>query len=282
MKAAAFDYVRTETLDETLRILAERGEGARVIAGGQSLAPALNLRLAAPELLVDIGALTQLRYIEPAGDALRIGALTRHVDIARSEWIAHRCPLLTRAIAEVAHPAIRNRGTLGGSLAQADAAAELPACMVALDALIVTAGVSGERRIAARDFFLGVYQTALRADEVLTGVEIGGLDAGRAYGFAELSRRSGDFAIVGLALAARRSAAGLDDVRLAYFGVADRPTLASSAAAALARQDLGAARAALAADLDPVADSQASSAMRLHLAGVLLERAYAQASEAAN
>jgi len=281
MKAAAFDYVRAESLAETLRILAERGEGARLIAGGQSLAPALNLRLAAPDLLVDIGALTQLRYIEPAGEALRIGALTRHVDIARSEWIARHCPLLTRAIAEVAHPAIRNRGTLGGSLAQADPAAELPACMMALDAVIVATGAGGERRIAAWDFFLGVYETALRADEVLTAVEIDGLDAERAYGFAELSRRRGDFAIVGLALAARRRAGGLAEMRLVYFGVSDRPTAAPGAAAALARRDIEAARAALAAELDPFADAQASSAMRLHLAGVLLERAFAQALEAA-
>ena len=280
MKAAAFDYVRTATLDETLRILSERGEGARIIAGGQSLAPALNLRLAAPDLLVDIGGLTQLRYIEPTSNGVNIGALTRHVDIARSDWIASHCPLLTRAIAHVAHPAIRNRGTLGGSLAQADPAAELPACMVALDAVIVTTGASGERRIAARDFFLGVYETALRPDEVLTGVEIGGLDAGRAYGFAELSRRRGDFAIVGLALAARRRETRLDDIELVYFGVSDRPTPAPGAAAALARQDMDAARAALAADLNPVADAQASSAMRLHLAGVLMERAFAEAGEA--
>ena len=280
MKAAAFDYVRTATLDETLRILSERGEGARIIAGGQSLAPALNLRLAAPDLLVDIGGLTQLRYIEPTSNGVNIGALTRHVDIARSDWIASYCPLLTRAIAHVAHPAIRNRGTLGGSLAQADPAAELPACMVALDAVIVTTGASGERRIAARDFFLGVYETALRPDEVLTGVEIGGLDAGRAYGFAELSRRRGDFAIVGLALAARRRETRLDDIELVYFGVSDRPTPAPGAAAALARQDMDAARAALAADLNPVADAQASSAMRLRLAGVLMERAFAEAGEA--
>ena len=281
MKAAAFDYVRAETLTEALRHLSQRGEGARLIAGGQSLAPALNLRLAAPELLVDIGGLSDLRYIAPAGEVLRIGALTRHVDIARSEWIARYCPLLTRAIAEVAHPAIRNRGTLGGSLAQADPAAELPACMVALDAVIVATDASGERRIAARDFFRGLYETALRPHEVLTGVEIGGLDAARAYGFAELSRRCGDFAIVGLALAARRRGAGLDEIKLVYFGVADRPTPAPAAAAALAAQDVAAARAALAAELDPPADAQASAAMRLHLAGVMLERAYAQALEPA-
>jgi len=173
-----------------------------------------------------------------------------------------------------------DRGTLGGSLAQADPAAELPACMIALDAIIVATGPGGERRIAAKDFFLGVYETALRPDEVLTRVEIGGLDPGRAYGFAELSRRRGDFAIVGLALAARRRATGLDDVRLVYFGVSDRPTPAPVAAAALARQDMEAARAALAADLDPVSDAQASAAMRLHLAGVLLDRAFAEATEA--
>jgi carbon-monoxide dehydrogenase medium subunit len=280
MKAAAFDYVRAGTLDEALRILSERGEGARIIAGGQSLAPALNLRFASPDVLVDIGKLAELRYIEPAGDGVRIGALTRHVDIARSQWLARHCPLLTRAIAHVAHPAIRNRGTLGGSLAQADPAAELPACMVALDGVIIATGADGERRIAARDFFLGVYETALRPDEVLTRVEIGGLGADRAYGFAELARRRGDFAIVGLALAARSRTPGLDDIRLVFFGVSDRPATAPRAAAALAGLDLEGARAALAVDLDPASDAQASAAMRLHLAGVLLDRAFIEAREA--
>ncbi len=280
MKSAAFDYVRPGTLEQALQILSERAEGARVLAGGQSLAPALNLRLAAPELLVDIGGLAQFRYIEEGADALRIGALTRHVDVERSEIVARRCPLLSRAIAHVAHPAIRNRGTLGGSLALADPAAELPACMLALDAVIHVAGPGGERRIAARDFFQGVFETALRPGEVLTGVEIGGLGPDRTYGFAELSRRRGDFAIVGLALAARRSSTALSDVRLAFFGVADRPVLARAAASALGAGDMSAARAALATDLKPVSDAQASSAMRLHLAGVLLERAFNETLEA--
>jgi aerobic carbon-monoxide dehydrogenase medium subunit len=282
MKAAAFDYVRAETLDQTLRLLAERGEGARILAGGQSLVPALNLRLASPDLLVDIGGLTDLRYIEPLENGLRLGALTRHVDIARSDWIARHCPLLSRAIAHVAHAAIRNRGTLGGSLAHADPAAELPACMLALNAEIVATGPLGERRIRADDFFLGIYETALCPGEVLTSVEIAGLDSGRRYGFAELSRRRGDFAIVGLALAGRAHATTLTDLRLAFFGVADRPVLAPAAASALANREIGpatleAARAALADDLDPVSDAQASGAMRLHLAGVLLERAVGEA-----
>lgn len=284
MKAAAFDYVRPETLGQALHILSERGDGARILAGGQSLAPALNLRLAMPEVLVDINGLEELRFIAASDDVLRLGALTRHVDLARSEEIAHRCPLLSRAAAQIAHPAIRHRGTLGGSLAQADPAAELPACALALDAVIVASSSGGERRIAARDFFLGLYQTALRPDEVLTSVEISGLGADRIYGFAKLARRQGDFAIIGLALAARRSGRGLVDLRLAFFGVADRPMLAVRAAAALegkpdATQSMREARAALQADLNPVSDLHASAAMRLHLAGVLLERVLAETLE---
>jgi carbon-monoxide dehydrogenase medium subunit len=286
MKAAAFDYVRAETLNQALHILSERGEAARILAGGQSLAPALNLRLATPDLLVDINGLTKLRFITATDDVLRLGALTRHVDLARSEEIAGRCPLLSRAAAHIAHPAIRHRGTLGGSLAQADPAAELPACALALDAVIVASSSSGERRIAARDFFLGVYQTALRPDEVLTSVEISGLGVDRIYGFAKLARRQGDFAIIGLALAARRSDRGFVDLRLAFFGVADRPMLAVRAAAALEgkpdpTRSLHEARAALRADLNPVSDLHASAEMRLYLADVLLERVFAEVLEPA-
>ena len=282
MKAAAFDYVRADSLGQALQLLAERGDGARVLAGGQSLVPALNLRLAAPDLLVDIGGLEGLRFIEPHGDGVRIGALTRHADIARSAWLTERCPLLSAAIAHVAHPAIRNRGTFGGSLAQADPAAELPACMLALDASIVAAGPSGERRIRAIDFFTGVYETALRPGEVLTSVEIANLHDQRRFGFAELARRRGDFAIAGLAVAGEARNGALSGLRLAYFGVADRPVLASACAAALDGRaltptTLEAARAALDQELDPAGDAHATGAMRKHLAGVLLERALAEA-----
>jgi carbon-monoxide dehydrogenase medium subunit len=191
--------------------------------------------------------------------------------------------LLSAAIVHVAHPAIRNRGTFGGSLAQADPAAELPACMLALDASIVVAGPSGERRIRAVDFFIGVYETALRPGEVLTSVEIANLHEQRRFGFAELARRRGDFAIAGLAVAADAQNDGaLTGLRLAFFGVADRPVLARACAAALQGRAVGptaleAARAALDHELDPPGDAHATGAMRKHLAGVLLERALAEA-----
>ena len=146
--------------------------GPRCLSGGQSLMPAMNLRLIAPELIVDIGELAELRGIAVTDDVLSIGALTRHVDLLRSPEIAAHAPLLTEAIAHVAHPAIRNRGTLGGSLAHADPASELPACMLALDATIIVSGPAGERRIAARDFFTGIYETALSAQELLVAVEL--------------------------------------------------------------------------------------------------------------
>ncbi len=284
MKAAPFNYVRAETLAQALDILAEHGEGARILSGGQSLAPALNLRLAAPELIVDIGGLAALRYISFAEGRLRIGALTRHIDLLRSEEIARHCSLLTSAVAHVAHPAIRNRGTIGGSLAHADPAAELPACMLALDATIVVTGPASERRIAARDFFLGVYETALRPGEVLTSIDIKGIGSSKTYGFAELARRPGDFAIVGLALAADRRGTTLSNLRLAFFGVGERPTLATLTAATLEgkahlRQYLDAAQAALREELNPFADAHATIAMRRHLAGVLLERVLQQALE---
>ncbi|MDE2361209.1 MAG: xanthine dehydrogenase family protein subunit M [Hyphomicrobiales bacterium] len=278
MKAPEFDYARPASLDEALRLLADGGEDARVIAGGQSLVPALNLRLAAPPVVVDIGGLDPLRGIEAVGDGLRIGALVRHAELARSALVAARCPLLTQAIAHVAHPAIRNRGTFGGSLAQADPAAELPACALALDAIMIVASRSGERRVAAQDFFRGVYETALAAGEILVAVEIPALGADRRFGFAEFSRRRGDFAIVGVAAAATKSGGRLASPRIAFFGTGDRPQLARAAAAALdgAANDTNtrkAAREKLAADLDPVEDSTASRAMRLHLAGEALEQA---------
>src|ERR1700755_1421350 len=171
MKAAAFAYARATSVDNALELLAAHGDRAKVLSGGQSLMPAMNLRLLAPELLVDIGELAELRGIERDGDVLRIGALTRHVDLLRSPEIAAHAPLLTEAIAHVAHPAIRNRGTLGGSLAHADPASELPACMVALNATVIIRGQGGERRIAAQDFFTGVYETALLPEELLVAVE---------------------------------------------------------------------------------------------------------------
>ena len=192
--------------------------------------PAMNLRLISPELLVDIGDLSELRGIELNGATLRIGALTRHADLLNSPEIAAHAPLLTEAIAHVAHPAIRNRGTLGGSLAHADPASELPACMLALNATIIVRGHAGERRIEARDFFTGIYQTALSAEELLVAVELPAVQKDSVHFFHEFARRHGDYAIVGLAAQAVVRGGVFADLRIALFAVGDRPVLAKAAA----------------------------------------------------
>ncbi|GEO14882.1 FAD binding domain-containing protein [Microvirga aerophila] len=277
MKASDFNYVCPSSVEEATSLLALHGDGAKVIAGGQSLVPALNLRLLAPEILIDIGRIGTLRYISVADGMVRIGALARHVDLLNSQEIAEHVPLLAEAITYVAHPAIRNRGTIGGNLAHADPASELPACMMALDAVMVISGPSGERRVAASEFFLGIYETALAPDELLIGLEIPVTAAGSRFYFHEFSRRNGDFAIAGLAAQANVRDGTVESLRLAYFAIGGRPTLAAHAAAKVARQPIGPAviadaQSALAEDLEPHDDQQASSAMRLHLAKVLLER----------
>jgi carbon-monoxide dehydrogenase medium subunit len=236
----------------------------------------MNLRLISPELIVDIGEITELRGIAVRGGALRVGALTRHVDLLRSPEIAACAPLLTEAIAHVAHPAIRNRGTLGGSLAHADPAAELPASMVALNATIVVRGQARERRIAARDFFTGIYETALSAQELLIGVELPIAQKSSAHFFHEFARRHGDYAIAGLAAQAIVRGGLFTDLRAAFFAVGDRPILAKAATklinVGVTPTVLAEASATLATELDPQEDQQASAAMRRHLAKVLLAR----------
>src|SRR6202171_4921741 len=170
MKASAFSYARATSVVNALELLVAHGDKAKVLSGGQSLMPAMNLRLISPELIVDIGEIAELRGIAVKGNVLTVGALTRHAELLRSPEIAAHAPLLTEAIAHVAHPAIRNRGTIGGSLAHADPASELPACMVAMDATIVVLGQAGERRIGAADFFKGIYETDLSAQELLISV----------------------------------------------------------------------------------------------------------------
>jgi carbon-monoxide dehydrogenase medium subunit len=247
MKAPAFDYIRVATVAEACAALAQYGPDARLLAGGQSLLPAMNLRLANPSLLIDVGRIVGLDRIEPRGNALRIGALARHETVLRDALVARHVPLLTEALRHVAHPAIRARGTIGGNLAHADPASELPACMLALDAVIEAASPRGVRRIAAGDFFTGLFRTALEPDEMLTAVEIP--LPSPPWFFQEIARRSGDYAIVGLAASGSR---------LAFFSVADRPVLRQSNAPL---------------DLDPPGDLQATGATRRHLAGVLRDRA---------
>ena len=276
MKASAFSYARATSVADALELLAAHGDRAKVLSGGQSLMPAMNLRLISPELIVDIGDLAELRGIAVNGDTLRIGALTRHVDLQRSPDVAAHAPLLTEAITHVAHPAIRNRGTIGGSLAQADPASELPACMVALDATIVVRGQGGERRIAAAEFFRGIYETVLSAQELLVAVEIPLTRRNSAHFFCEFARRHGDYAIAGLAAQAILEGDRFADLRMAFFAVGDRPVLAEAAnrlvGGAITPALLSDASAALARELDPQQDHQASASMRRHLAQVLLRR----------
>ena len=279
MKATAFSYARATSVSDALELLHAHGDRAKVLSGGQSLMAAMNLRLISPELIVDIGELTELRGIAVTGDGVRIGALTRHVDLARSPDIAAHAPLLAEAIAHVAHPAIRNRGTLGGSLAHADPASELPACMLALNATIVVRGQTGERRIAAQDFFTGIYETALSPEELLVAVELPADLKNSAHFFHEFARRHGDYAILGLAAQAIVERDALADLRLAFFAAGDRPVLAKAASKLVGRAItpavLADAGAFLSEELDPHDDQQASAAMRRHLAKVLLVRCVA-------
>jgi carbon-monoxide dehydrogenase medium subunit len=236
----------------------------------------MNLRLISPELIVDIGEIAELRGIGVRGDILSIGALTRHVELLRSSEVAAHAPLLKEAVAQVGHPAIRNRGTIGGSLAHADPASELPACMVALNATIIVRGQAGERRIAAEDFFTGIYETALSAQELLISVELPIARKNSRHFFHEFARRHGDYGIVGLAAQAIVEGDAFADLRMAFFAVGDRPVLARAAKklvnVALTPAVLSDAATALGEELDPQQDHQASASMRRHLAKVLLKR----------
>jgi carbon-monoxide dehydrogenase medium subunit len=278
VKPAPFAYAKARSVDHALTLIAGDAE-ARILAGGQSLIATLNMRLSRPSLLVDINGIAGLDGIALQDGRVEIGALVRHAAAGRSEIIAAHAPLITQAIPEIGHPAIRNRGTIGGSIAFADPAAELPACLVALGGEVVIVGTDGERTVKADDFFTGLFETALRPGEMLTAVRVPAATSASRFGFAELARRHGDYALVGLAAAARGDGAGLADIRLAYFGVGATPLRARKAEAALAGGSLEEAVAALADDLDPPDDVQETGAVKRHLAGVLLRRVHGQLME---
>ena len=280
MKAPAFAYAKPTTLAQVYALLDEHGDEAKILAGGQSLMPALNMRLASPTLLVDVTALPGLNFITRHGAQLRIGALTCHREIECSRVVAEDLPLLAEAIPHVAHVAIRNSGTIGGSLAFADPAAEIPAVAVALDATIVIGSSAGERSVCARAFFRGLYETALAPNEMILAVEFPRTEDYRSA-FSEFCRRQGDYAVVGLAAHARVTGKQLDDVRLVILGGAAMPQLAHCAARALSGHACDAPRidaavAALAQDLDPLPDLYHKRETKLHLAGVLLRRTLAR------
>ena len=280
MKPAPFEYAKPGSLEEVFDLLDRHGDDARILAGGQSLLPTLNMRLSEPVVLIDITGMDELRGIAATGDMLRVGALARHSEIKASRDVAEFTPLLSQAVSFVAHPAIRNKGTFGGSLALADPAAELPACVVALDARMVIAGGKGERKVAAADFFLGLYETVLKPGELLVAVEIPVQRPGYRSGFSEFARRSGDFAISGLAAHARFEGGVMSDVRLVYCGVDIKPVRAVKAGRALEGKPfsddaVAEAAALLAEDLDPPDDIHATGAMKLQLSRVLAGRVLA-------
>ena len=257
MKAPAFAYVKPASIAEAFELL--RNPNAKILAGGQSLIPSLNMRLSSPELLVDITGLPGLSGISIQGSALRIGALATHAQLEKSEEVRKHIPLLAQAVPHVAHAAIRNRGTIGGSLALADPAAEYPACTVALEAVLILKNKTAERRVKAEQFFKGLFETDLKPGELLIGAEFPIAAKSDRSVFLELTRRHGDYAIIGVAA---------HNKRFAFLGAADRPVLFSF------QKDLREAKETLRKGLNPASDLYNSSATKLHLAGVLLERAW--------
>ena len=291
MKPAPFRYARAGSLAEAIALLAASPGEHKLLAGGQSLVPMLNMRLVRPAVLVDVNGLRELTGIAPTTDGgLRLGALTRHAELATSPAVRERAPLLAEAARHVGHAAIRNQGTLGGSLAHADPAAELPAALLALDARVHVTGPRGVREIAADAFFRGLLATALEADEILTAVEVPAQPAG--WGFVEIARRPGDFALAGVAAVVGIASpltlpspprGGEGEVRLVGFGVGDRPLRLVGAERVLTGAPLDAATAARAGvaagpDCHPPSDVHGSADYRRHLATVITERALLQAA----
>jgi len=278
MKPYAFSYVRPQSIADACALLAEHGDMAAVLAGGQSLVPLLNLRLTSPALVVDINRLAGLQDIAVRDTHLEIGALCRHDTVLRSPLVNQHAPILAAALRHVAHPAIRNRGTFGGSVALADPAAELPACCVALEAEIVLASATGTRTVAATEFFLGVFATARRSDELVVAIRFPLDGAGDRFVFDEIARRHGDYAIVGLAAVAPADRTSGTAARFVFFGLGDAPRLASQVGAlataapdgAIACGDLD---GALDADLADMDFSSADMAFKRTLAGTLAWRA---------
>jgi carbon-monoxide dehydrogenase medium subunit len=276
MKARAFRYERAHALADVFRLQSEADGGAQFLAGGQSLLASLAFRLSEPSLLIDISRLAELKGISvlPTSD-VRVGALTTHRELGAHPDVCRHVPLLTEAVPLIAHAAIRNLGTIGGSLAYADAAAELPACCVALEARIIAVGPGGERAIPATSFFTGLFTTALAENELIRAVEFPCAAPGDRSTIIELTRRSGDYAMAGLVM---RATGGRQASRLVYFGVGATPVVASEAANALgptpwSAEKIAAAQTALDRDLDPPADQHGGPDMKRHLARVLLARA---------
>jgi carbon-monoxide dehydrogenase medium subunit len=277
MKSAAFDYVKPKALQEALSLLEEGGDDARLIAGGQTLLATLNMRLSEPTVLIDITDVAELKGISVVGNNLRIGALVTHTEIEDSELVAKHAPLLKAAAPHIAHRAIRNLGTWGGSLAYGDPAAEWPACSLTLQATMIIHGPAGERRISAKDFFIDLYTTSLEPDEILVATEIPLANKNEVFYFHELARRHGDYAVAGLAAVAQKQGDVLTNCVFTFFSVGATPVMAIKAQDLINGQKCGdelisKAVAQARNEIEAIADITNSAEAKQHLIGVLLER----------
>ncbi|MBI3741268.1 MAG: xanthine dehydrogenase family protein subunit M [Chloroflexi bacterium] len=279
MKPAPFKYFSPTTLDETLDLLAQSGADAKILAGGQSLVPTMNFRLAQPSVLIDLNRVRELFYITPRDNSIAIGAMTRQRAVERDANVAKIAPLITETMPFIAHPQIRNRGTFGGSLAHADPAAELPAVAMALNAKLKIKSQKSERWEAAGNFFTGLFSTTLQPDELLAEIFIPPMPARTGYAFTEVSRRHGDYALAGVATIVSLNEKNIcADARIVLMSVAGQPIDARNAAQNLIGQKLDAkaidaAANAVDAEIDPASDIHASAEFRRHLARVLTRRA---------
>ena len=277
MKSAAFDYVKPKALQEALSLLEQGGDDAQLIAGGQTLLATLNMRLSEPTVLIDITDIAELKGISVVGNSLRIGALVTHTEIEDSELVAKHAPLLKAAAPHIAHRAIRNLGTWGGSLAYGDPAAEWPACSLTLRATMIIHGPAGERRISANDFFIDLYTTSLEPDEILVATEIPLASKQEVFYFHELARRHGDYAVAGLAAVAQKQGDVLTRCAFTFFSVGATPVMATKAQDLINGQKLNdelitKAVAEARNEIEAIADITNSAEAKQHLIGVLLER----------
>lgn len=289
MKPAPFEYFAPTSLEEALALLAQHGDEAKVLAGGQSLIPTMNFRLAQPGVLIDLNRVAELFYIKKNdSDTIQIGAMTRQRGVERNAFVAEHAPLVHETMPYIAHPQIRNRGTFGGSIAHADPASELPAVMTALDARFLLQSQDRERWVPSREFFVDLFMTALEPDELLTAVEIPFMAKGAGWSFQEVARRHGDYALVGVAAVVSLNDNGeCSDARIVFLSVGGGPVESVQAAESLKGKKptseaiQAAAQIAAAEDIEPEGDIHASAEFRRHLAGVLAERTLKSAFERA-
>ncbi len=289
MKPAPFDYYAPTSVEEACSLLSQYGDDAKILAGGQSLVPVMALRLAQPSVLIDINTVRELDYIHGDDHGLAIGAITRHRTVERSAAVREKSPILSAAVEWIGHPQIRNRGTIGGSLAHADPAAELPALAAVLDATFSVRNANGTKRtLKAADFFVTYLTTALDSDDLLSEIYFPALPPGTGWSFVEVARRHGDFALVGAAATVALDAAGnCSDARVALFGVAPTAVRSPSVEQALSHQKpdeqtIAAAAVEVVKDIDPPGDVHASAAYRTYVATNLVRRALAEAAQRAH